>query len=226
MSEAAVSRQSSAGGLQIAGTGSLVLVPAVITLAVTLLRLAGERLHWSRTLFNPSAGGGFALVGISWLVPLVGIYFGIVLARAGLGPRRPLRTTVLLFLSVAVLPLAGFLAISLGINEQSRLILPVWAVASLAAVLLAWRAWPTLGRTLLAYAFAARIPVAIVMLFAILGSWGTHYDVAPPNFPEMNPLPKWLLIGLFPQMTVWIAYTLTLGGVFGTVAGALTKPRP
>jgi hypothetical protein len=38
--------------------------------------------------------------------------------------------------------------------------------------------------------------VALVMLAAILGSWGTHYDVASFGFPAMAPLTKWLLIGL------------------------------
>ena len=36
----------------------LILVPALITLAVTLLRLTGELMHWSKALFNPAAGGG------------------------------------------------------------------------------------------------------------------------------------------------------------------------
>jgi len=67
-------------------TRKLILVPALITLAVTLLRLTGELLHWSKTLFNPEAGGGGALVGITWLAPVFGAYFGFKLARAGLGP--------------------------------------------------------------------------------------------------------------------------------------------
>ena len=42
----------------------LILVPAVITLGVTLLRLVGELAGWSPALFNREAGGGGALVGI------------------------------------------------------------------------------------------------------------------------------------------------------------------
>jgi len=34
----------------------LILVPAIITLAVTLLRLFGELSKWSATYFNPTAG--------------------------------------------------------------------------------------------------------------------------------------------------------------------------
>ena len=65
----------------------LVFWPAVITLAMTLLRLTGELLHWSPTLFNPAAGGGGALVGISWLPPVFGILFAIQLVRVGLRRR-------------------------------------------------------------------------------------------------------------------------------------------
>jgi hypothetical protein len=43
----------------------LILWPALIALAITLLRLAGELQGWSSVLFNPAAGGGGALVGIS-----------------------------------------------------------------------------------------------------------------------------------------------------------------
>src|SRR5574340_716424 len=118
----------------------LVAIPAAIPLAVTLLRLTGELLHWSRTLFNPSAGGGGALVGIAWLAPLFGLYFGIVTARAGLGPRRPLATTILLVLGLAVLPLSGIAAVKLGLGQQglgTLLACAVWCVVSVALV---WRA--------------------------------------------------------------------------------------
>ena len=55
--------------------GRLILVAAVITLAVTLLRLVGELQQWSSALFNREPGGGGAIVGIVWLVPVFGIYF-------------------------------------------------------------------------------------------------------------------------------------------------------
>ena len=65
-------------------------MPAVITLAVTLLRLVGELQGWSPLLFNREAGGGGALVGISWLVPVFGAWFGWKLA----GPARARRASV------------------------------------------------------------------------------------------------------------------------------------
>jgi hypothetical protein len=123
------------------------------------------------------------------------------------------------------MPVAGFVASKLGMNPQSLNIFLVYVVAAIVAVPIAIRAWPALGRVLLAYAFAARIPVAVVMLFAIFGNWGTHYDVAPPGFPQMGPLAKWAWIGLLPQMTIWIAFTVVIGGLFGIVAAAVVSRR-
>jgi hypothetical protein len=204
--------------------GSLVVVPAAITLAVTFLRLAGELLHWSPVFFNPAAGGGGALVGISWLVPVFGIYFGVKLARTGQGPRRAGVDAGLLVLAIAVVPLAGVTTAALGVKPQDPRLLFVFALVSVVGVLIALRAWAELARTLLMYAFAARIPVALLMLFAILGNWGTHYDVAP-GFPAMRPLAKWLWIGVLPQLTIWIWYTVLIGGLFGLVAGAIAARR-
>src|SRR3990172_10555561 len=64
----------------------LIIIPSVITLFVTLFRLTGELRHWSTVLFNPAAGGGGALIGISLLVPIFGIYFALKLSAAGTGP--------------------------------------------------------------------------------------------------------------------------------------------
>jgi hypothetical protein len=205
--------------------GKLILVPAVITLAVTLLRLTGELLHWSPALFNPAAGGGGALVGISWLVPIFGVYFGVRLAQAGQVPARVGRGLGLVLLALALVPAAGAAAAALRIDQQSATAFVIFVVASIVAVPIAHRAWPGLGRVLLLYAFAARVPVAVLMLFAIFGSWGTHYDAPPPGLPEMGPLARWLWTGLVPQLTIWIAYTVVIGALFGIVAGALVTRR-
>ncbi len=203
-----------------ASPGRLILVPAVITLAVTLLRLLGELQGWSPVLFSREPGGGGALVGIAWLVPLFGAWFGWKLVRSGERPRVG-RTLALTLLALVILPASGFLAAKLGVEETSVTTLSIYAVVSLVGLALALLAWPSLGRVLLAYGLAARIPVALVMLAAILGSWGTHYDVMPPGAPEMSGLRKWLVIGLLPQMTIWLWFTAVIGGLFGTVAGAI-----
>jgi hypothetical protein len=203
-------------------TGRLILVPAAITLAVTLLRLVGELQGWSPRLFSREPGGGGALVGISWLVPVFGAWFGWTLARSGERVARVGRALGLIVLGIAILPASRLVAARLGIGPTDVANLVVFSAVSLVGLGVAVPAWPALGRTLLAYGLAARVPVALVMLAAILGSWGTHYDVMPPGVPEMTPaLYKWFMIGLLPQMTIWLWFTVVVGGLFGVVAGAI-----
>ena len=71
----------------------------------------------------------------------------------------------------------------------------LWAVVSVGVAAAAFSAWPALGRVLLAYAYAARIPVVLVMAVAIWKGAGTHYDLPPPGFPALPPLRRWLWIG-------------------------------
>jgi hypothetical protein len=196
----------------------LILIPSLITLAITILRLVGELQHWPIALFNPAAGGGGALIGISWLPPIFGAYFAFKLASSD--EQHPSAGRMILFslLAIAVLVGAAFVGFSLDNDPKPGSLPFVIAplVGSIIALVVIARPWPALFKTLLAYAFAARIPVAIVMLFAIYGNWGTHYDVAPgPDFPEMHWLNKWLLIGAYPQLIIWIAYTVLVGSLFG-----------
>ena len=207
----------------------LVFWPAIVTLAVTLLRVTGELLHWSPALFNPAAGGGGALVGISWLPPLFGILFAIQLARAGHGPQSGGRAIGMAVLGIVVTAGVVAGAGALGLIQEGEfslmaLLLLTAAIAIGAAI--AWWGWPALGQTLLAYAFAARVPVALLMLVAMLGNWGTHYDVVPPGFPEMGVFAKWLMIGALPQLTTWIAFTVLTGALTGSIAGAIASRRP
>ena len=204
--------------------GQLILAPAVITLGVTLLRLVGELRDWSPLLFSKAAGGGGALVGISWLVLVFGAWFGWKLARAGQGPGPIGRALGLAILAFALLPIVGFAARALGMSEQSLSTFAVYVVASLVGLAVALRAWPALGRTLLLYAFAARVPVALVMLSGHPRQAGARTTTwCRPDFPAMAPLSKWLLIGLLPQMTIWIWFTVAVGSIFGILAGAIAR---
>jgi hypothetical protein len=206
---------------------SLILWPALITLAITLLRLVGELQKWPTALFNPAAGGGGALVGISWLPFVLGPYFAWTLAKSGKGPKSAWQVAGLGLLGFGV-AVAFFAGISRAWPGAPGFLLSflVW----LGAGFIPWRAWPELGRVLLAYALAARVPVALLMLVAIYGNWGTHYDVLPTNPPPalvaMGPLGRWVFIGLVPQLTVWIGITLLIGTIFGAVLVALAKPQP
>jgi hypothetical protein len=201
----------------------LILIPSVITLAVTVLRLVGELNHWSEFWFNRSPGGGGSPIGISWLAPIFGIYFAIKLSREGEGPASAARAILFALGSIALVVVAS--AISFGVISQqpgNPISTAVIIVATIVAILILKKPWPTLFKTLIAYGFAARIPVAILMLFAIYGNWGTHYDVPPsPDFPAMHWVTKWLLIGAIPQLIIWIWFTLATGLLFGSIAVAL-----
>ncbi len=209
-------------------TFRLVLVPGIITAAVTLLRLVGELNRWSRALFNADAGGGMALVGIAWLVPIFGIYFAMKL-QGSPDIRGGWRTV-----GFAVLAVVAFFAVFFGLatllgvdpNQPTLAALGTSAAASLVALGVACYGSGALGRVLLAYGLVARIPVVLVMLLAILGNWGTHYDVLPPGVVlEMSPWAKWFLIGVVPQLTFWMAFTVALGALFGGLALAVTERR-
>src|SRR5260370_41856981 len=121
---------------------------------------------------------------------------------------------------------AGFLGRVLPLAPGGRRFILLFAVGSLAAVWVAFRGWPGLGRVLVAYGLAARVPVAVIMLVTILANWGTHYEKGPPGFPEMGALAKWFWIGLVPQLTLWMAFTVIVGALFGGVAAAVTGRRP
>lgn len=203
----------------------LILWPAVATLAVTLVRLTGELLHGPSWLFNPNAGGGFALVGIVWLAPVVGIYFARKLAAEGHGPKS--KTLVV---QSAALGVVFVIVVALGAaripiaNPYLQVALLLWGPVALAAAC-QFLAWPALAKTLFAYALAARVPVAILMFCAMLGNWGTHYDVVPQDFPEASFGLKYLWLGMLPQMVFWVGFTVLIGALFGSAALALQKSK-
>ena len=200
-----------------------ILAPAILTLAITLLRLVGELLNWSPMFFSRAAGGAGALVGIAWLVPLLGIHFALKLTNAGQRPGSVGGSFGLLALAITAPFVAGFLGATLGLAQLQLIV--VWCLASFAAIFVAKPAWPALARLLWIYGLTARIPVILVMLVAIFADWGTHYDVAPPGFPPMSPISKWLLIGLFPQITLWMGFTVVVGMIFGLVAVAVSGKK-
>ena len=94
---------------------SLITIPALITLGVTILRLVGELEHWPKPWFSAAAGGGGAIVGISWLPIIFGPYFALKLAGAGDRPSSVGKALGFAVLGLVVLVLGGFWA-----NQPSR----------------------------------------------------------------------------------------------------------
>jgi hypothetical protein len=214
----AVERQPSA--LPAPSLVPLLVWPVLLSVAITGLRLLGELRHWSTQYWNREAGGGLSLLGIVWLVPLVGFYLGWRLQSRGLrrGLRAPSMLQAALQGPVALAAAGGALLLLARLRHASQMSLlswtawlTLWALASVVAVAVAIAAWPALGRLLLAYALLVRSMVAGVMALAIHRNLGTHYDAAPPGFPYMPPLERWLWIGLLPQLTIWVAITVSAG---------------
>lgn len=211
----------------------LVAIPALLSLAITALRLAGEMLHWSDRWFS-TATGGFVpgsstswLVGITWLPIPLGAYFALRLTKMGkYPPHGAPRATLLALLGVAFLIGSQFLIPRIGFP---RVLIFIWLYMVLAA-LLQYPAWPALFKTLLYYGAAARIPVVVVMFLAMLNNWGTHYDYVgmPPQF-SMSLLPRFLWLAFFPQLIFWVGFTILAGSLTGSVtawlAGAAVRRK-
>jgi hypothetical protein len=200
----------------------LILFPAIITLAVTLLRLIGELRHWSTAWFTTDMGA--SIVAIVWLAPLFGVYFALRLVANGEGPASLWRAILFAILGVAVMIAEPFVTSALHLNSSfSTRLTAIWSFLALGA-LATLPGWPTLFKTMLAYAYSARVPVAILMFFALRGGWGTHYDLPPPDVPAgMALLPKFLWAAFFPQLIFWVGFTTIAGMLFGSMAAGLAR---
>lgn len=201
--------------------GRLILLPALLTLGVTLVRLAGELAGGSPTFFSRAVGGGAAIVGIIWLVPPLGVYFARRLDRSE-GSASPGRVAG--FAALGLAAFAGLAAVGFARPTASLgQFLAIGAGAAL-GVAITRAGWPRLWSALLWYGLAARVPVALVVLVAILNDWRTHYDSPPPGLPDLSPFIRWVAIGAIPQLTIWIAITVIGGALFGA-AGLLVGRR-
>jgi len=201
------------------------LPPALVALAVTLLRLAGEIRGWSETWFSRATGGLVPasavswVVGITWLALPFGAWFAWRLARAGVAKPGGGRALAIAAIAVLLLYGGGRLVSVVRIGFPAFLF-AIWTVAVVAAAV-AWRAWPALGRVLLAYGLLSRAVVAVVMFLAMRGQWGTHYDYA--DMPGVREIPlgaAYLLFAFLPQLVFWVGYTIVLGMVAGALVVA------
>ena len=205
--------------------GKLILIPSLITLGITILRLVGELNQWSPVLFSRAAGGGGALVGITWLPLLLGPYFAWKLIKSGHGPGGCNRAIGYAVLGLVIFFLGGFVGFAPVLSFPGRQAVGYLLMA--AAVAPQFLCWRSLAKTLLAYAYAARLPVVIVTYFAMRGNWGTHYDAVPPEAAAVTGFAeKFFLVSVLPQLVFWIAYTVIVGALLGSIYVAVARRRP
>ena len=201
---------------------SLITIPALITLGVTILRLVGELQHWPKPWFNTAAGGGGAVIGISWLPIIFGPYFALKLAGAGDRPSSAGKAIGLAFAGLGVL-VVGVVIVGVVMAMHHPSLVVVGYLVTLLSAFIPGIGWRSLGKCLVAYAFAARIPVLIVMFLAIRGNWHTHYDAAPPDFQFPSLGTRFLYTGILPQLGFWIGWTVVVGAIVGTIAIAISR---
>lgn len=211
------------------GLWSLVAVPAVLTLIVSVVRLVGELQGWNPSLFGTSAGGGGSLVGISWLALVFGFWFGWRLRR-GDTEVAPLRAGIIYLFAVGVFAGGLFALTKLGYvvfpakDAPGELQgLPYILGAMLVAVLVALAAWPRLGLTLILYALLARIPVVVITWFAVQNNWDTHYAKLGPGIAATSTTDQFYKLSMA-QVTFWPLFTVLAGGVAGCLGAAFARP--
>jgi hypothetical protein len=75
---------------------------------------------------------------------------------------------------------------------------------------------------LVAYGYAARIPVAMVMALATWAGWQSHYSAAVPGESKLE---MYFLAAVIPQLVWWVAFTIVTGSLFGTLATLMVRGR-
>lgn len=205
----------------------LVLIPAVITLVVTVLRLVGELQGWS--FAGSTEAGAPSILGIFWLIPIFGFYFGMKLARSGRGPSAAGKAA-LLHLGVLAAMVGWFLgAMSyFGVDMEDPSTMPgdnemmIISVGNLLLAMLTVFAWGAAFRTNLLYALLARIPVIVVIYLDKMYEWDTHYAKFPEGSPMLSREPMEQAFGMtMAQVAMWIPATIILGGLCASLGAML-----
>lgn len=191
------------------------VVAVIVSLLLTIVRLVGELADGPESLFGRAAGGGGALLGVGWLIPVVGAWFGWRLLPAAQPPdgcRRAMALVGVGLLGVAAVFTAAkvLLPVTLGTFVFVAVSLPLLAITAL-------RAWPALARPLLLYALVVRLAIAAITIAAVQADWGTHYERLAPGAPEMSALGRTVVL-CASQLCLWIPLTVLIGCFAGLVA--------
>lgn len=98
-----------------------IALPALLTLAITLARIQAELHSLPNWLAGKDAGGNAALLGISWLPPLLGWWFAREIAGRSERPKRELAKTLIAYGFCARLPIVVLTWMALENGWQTHL---------------------------------------------------------------------------------------------------------
>ncbi len=193
------------------------ILAVVGSLLLTAARLAGELCGGPEWLFGTAAGGGGSLLGIGWLIPVVGAWFGWRLAPTEQPPggrRRAVARVGAGLLGVAAVFTAAkaVLPVTAGTFVFVAVSLPLLAIAAV-------RAWPALARPLLLYALVVRLVIVAITVAAVQGEWGSHYERLAPGAPAMSTLGRTVVLGAA-QLCLWVPLTMLIGCFAGLMAAS------
>jgi hypothetical protein len=193
-----------------------ILIAAVLSLLVTVVRLVGQLQGWGGSLFNKEPGGGGSLLGITWLVMPFGFWFGRRLAKGGSRPASLGKSALFLLLGIGLVVGVFAYGIQAVPDWQERVL--VLGVGSSIAGLCVLLAWPRAWLVLVAYGLLARLPVVLVQYLAVQNGWDTHFAKGPPDAPPELALTLLTVA----QLSFWpLAFTPLVGGLFALL-GART----
>lgn len=200
----------------------VVVIAAVLTLVVTVVRVFGETRGWDPFWFRSDAGSPFAPFGIVWLVPLFGIWFGRRLAQVGAAPR---------FVTGFFVPMFGLCAIVLAATwilqhggDDVATGFRYLAIGAPIFALLALFAWPRAFAVSLVYAVLARLPVMAVQYLDVHYGWQTHYGRLPEAMLSL-PADERLYVLTIAQLAFWIPFTVLLASGAAAIGAYTVKSR-
>ncbi|MGE0145164.1 MAG: hypothetical protein AB7I19_18565 [Planctomycetota bacterium] len=200
---------------------ALAKIPLILSIAVLSARLIGEALGLDPRFFARDGGPSFAAVGIVWLIPIFGFWFGWRVAGVGGGPDRPGLSFILGLLGVAAVLTAGALSVNSLTWPGTAIGMAVGAVVGL---IFAVRAWPKLFRYTFTYALLIRGLVVVLTAIGVATNWHSHLTYLPEELKLTETVDRFGFLASA-QALVWLPLTVSGMATAAALAAILRGDR-